>query len=95
MFHTLLLLSMFCLTISIGIALYRIFRRSSSVSDRVLLLDSFSYLIIGIIAILSIYLNTTAFFEVILLIGILAFISTIALSRFIERGVVIERKRDH
>jgi len=95
MFHTLLLLCMFCLTISIGVALYRIFQRSSSVSDRVLLLDSFSYLIIGIIAILSIYLDTMAYLEVILLISILAFISTIALSRFIERGVVIERKRDH
>jgi len=42
----------------------------------------------------SIYLDTVAFLEVILLIGILAFMSTIALSRFIERGVVIERRTD-
>lgn len=95
MFHALLLVSMFCLTLSLGVALYRIFHRSSSISDRVLLLDSLSFIIIGIVAILSIYLDTVAYLEVILLIGMLAFISTISLSRFIERGVVIERKRDH
>lgn len=95
MFHALLLVSMFCLTLSLGVVLYRIFHRSSSISDRVLLLDSLSFIIIGIVAILSIYLDTAAYLEVILLIGMLAFISTISLSRFIERGVVIERKRDH
>lgn len=99
MIDFLLLLSMFGLTISIVVALYRIFRRNSSTSDRVLLLDSLSFIIIGIVAVLSIYLDTTAFLEAILLIGILAFLSTIALCRFIERGVVIEREhhrdRDH
>lgn len=93
MFNSLLLLSMFLLTISIMIALFRIFKRSSSISDQVLLIDSISYLIIGIVAILSIVMDSVAYLESILLIGILAFLSTIALSRFIERGVVIERKR--
>lgn len=95
MFNSLLLLSMFLLTISIMIALFRIFKRSSSISDRVLLVDSISYIIIGIVAILSIFMDSVAYLESILLIGILAFLSTIALCRFIERGVVIERKRDH
>jgi multicomponent Na+:H+ antiporter subunit F len=94
MYSALLLVSMFSLTLSILAAFYRMFHRSSSISDRVLLLDSISYIIIGIIALLSIYLDTTAYLEAILLIGILAFLSTIALSRFLERGVVIERKRD-
>lgn len=95
MFNSLLLLSMFLLTISIMIALFRIFKKSSSISDRVLLVDSISYIIIGIVAILSIFMDSVAYLESILLIGILAFLSTIALCRFIERGVVIERKRDH
>lgn len=94
MFGSLLLGSMFGLTISIAVVLYRLFQRSTSLSDRVLLLDSLSFIIIGIVAILSIYLDTVAFLEAILLIGILAFLSTIALSRFIERGFVIERKHD-
>lgn len=94
MFQSLLLMSMFILAICVVIALARIFQRSSTVSDRVLLMDSISFMIIGIIAILSIVMDTTAYLESILLIGILAFLSTVALCRFIERGVVIERKRD-
>jgi multicomponent Na+:H+ antiporter subunit F len=85
---------MFILTISLIIALTRIFKASSSVSDRVMLIDSISFIIIGIIGIFSMLTDTVAYLESILLIGILAFLSTIALCRFIERGVVIERKRD-
>ena len=94
MFQSLLLVSMFLLTISIIVALARIFQRSSTISDRVLLIDAMTYSIIGIVAILSIYLDSVAYLESILLLGILAFLSTIALCRYIERGVVIERKRD-
>jgi multicomponent Na+:H+ antiporter subunit F len=46
-------------------------------------------------AIVSILFETTAFLEAILILGILAFIGTIAFSKFIERGVIIERKSDH
>jgi multicomponent Na+:H+ antiporter subunit F len=88
-----LLSAMCCLTLSVIVALVYMLRRDSSISDRVLLLDSLSYNIIGIIALLAIYLDSIAYIEAILLIGILAFTSTIALCRFIERGVVIERKR--
>jgi len=94
MMDIVLLACMFGLSASIAAALYRIFHRESTVADRVLLLDSLSFILIGIVAILSIWLDTTAFFESIVLIGILAFASTIALSRFIERGVVIVRDRD-
>lgn len=93
MFDYVLLTCMFLLSISIVIALFRVFR-GPSLPDRVLALDSIGYVIIGIVAILSILLDTRAYLETILLIGILAFLSTIALSRFIERGIVIERKND-
>jgi len=93
MFDKLLFMSMFLLSISIMIALFRVIK-GPSIHDRVLALDSISYGIIGIVAILSIMMETHAFLETILLIGILAFLSTIALSKFIERGVVIDRKRD-
>jgi multicomponent Na+:H+ antiporter subunit F len=93
MFDSVLIFALFLLTISIIISLVRIFKRSSTISDRVLLIDSISYIIIAMVAILSILLDSVAYLVIILLIGILAFMSTIALCRFIERGVVIERKR--
>lgn len=94
MFETLMMLSMLLLSISIVIALFRVIR-GPGLPDRVLALDSIGYSVIGIVAVLSIMLDTWAYLETILLIGILAFLSTIALCKFLERGVVIERNRDH
>lgn len=93
MFHSVLYVCLFLLSLSIIVALVRIFQRSSTISDRVLLIDSIGYVIIGMVGILSVVMDSVAYLESILLIGILAFLSTIALCRFIERGVVIERKR--
>lgn len=63
-------------------------------SDRVIAMDVVSVNLISAIAIISILYQTKAFLEVILVLGILAFISTIAYAKFIERGAIIERKRD-
>ncbi|MCR8657426.1 Na(+)/H(+) antiporter subunit F1 [Paenibacillus endoradicis] len=93
MFDKIMLLAMFLLSISLIITLYRIIK-GPTIHDRILALDSIAYIIIGIVAILSIHLNSHAYLETILLIGILAFLSTIALSRYMERGVVIGRKRN-
>ncbi|MHA7966668.1 Na(+)/H(+) antiporter subunit F1 [Paenibacillus sp. CAU 1782] len=93
MFQTLLMTSLIMLTISIAIALFRVVR-GPSLPDRILALDSIGYNIIGIVAVLCIMLDSSSYLETILLIGILAFLSTVALCKFLERGVVIERKRN-
>ena len=92
MFDFFLWLAMCLLAVSMLFLLYRVVK-GPTISDRVLALDTMSYIIIGLVAVLSIQFDTNAFLETILLIGILAFLSTIALCRFIERGVVIARKR--
>lgn len=61
--------------------------------DRVIAMDVIGVNLISAIAIVSILFETKAFLEVILVLGILAFISTISFSKFIERGVIIERNR--
>jgi Multisubunit Na+/H+ antiporter, MnhF subunit len=93
MFQTLLMASTAMLTISIAIALYRVIR-GPSLPDRILALDSIGYNIIGIVALLCMMLDSSSYLETILLIGILAFLSTVALCKFLERGIVIERKRN-
>lgn len=92
MFDKIMLLAMFLLSVSLIITLYRIIK-GPTIHDRILALDSVGYIVIGIVAILSIQLNSHAYLETILLIGILSFLGTIALSRYMERGVVIGRKR--
>jgi multicomponent Na+:H+ antiporter subunit F len=93
MFNTLLFLALVLLSLSILASLYRVFK-GPSMPDRVIALDSIGINIIGIVAILSVILNTLAFLEIILLIGILAFIGTIAFSKFLERGEVIDHRGD-
>ncbi|GAA0136758.1 Na(+)/H(+) antiporter subunit F1 [Paenibacillus sp. YSY-4.3] len=78
--------------VAIAISLYRIIR-GPSLPDRVIAMDMIGVNLISGIAAVSILLRTKAYLEVILVLGLLAFISTISLSRFIERGVIIERKR--
>ncbi|OOE00563.1 Na(+)/H(+) antiporter subunit F [Anoxybacillus kestanbolensis] len=70
--------------------LYRVVKGPSA-ADRVIALDVMGITLAGIVAIVSILLNTSAFLDVILLIGILAFVGTVAFAKFLEKGVVIER----
>ncbi|EGQ25128.1 Na(+)/H(+) antiporter subunit F1 [Mammaliicoccus sciuri] len=65
-----------------------------SLPDRVVALDVIGVNLIATIAVVSVMMNTKAFLEAILILGILSFIGTIAFSKFIERGKIVERKRD-
>ncbi|WP_100013293.1 Na(+)/H(+) antiporter subunit F1 [Lentibacillus sediminis] len=76
-----------------AIALIRIII-GPSLPDRIIALDMIGVILVSVVAVISVILNTRAFLEVILILAILAFISTIAFSRYIERGAIIERKRD-
>ncbi|KKK11540.1 MULTISPECIES: Na(+)/H(+) antiporter subunit F1 [Bacillus] len=67
--------------------------KGPSIPDRVSALDAIGINLIGMTAIVSILLKTTTFFEIILLLGILAFIGTVAFSKFLEKGEVIENDR--
>lgn len=67
--------------------------KGPSIPDRVSALDAIGINLIGMTTIVSILLKTTAFFEIILLLGILAFIGTVAFSKFLEKGEVIENDR--
>lgn len=78
------------LSLSLIVALYRLIT-GPSLQDRILALDSVSYTLVGMVAVISILMDTQAYLDIILLIGILAFLSTISFCRFVERGVVIDR----
>ena len=92
MFNTILITALFFITLSILVAIYRLIK-GPSVADRVQALDFIGIQLIAGVAIVSVHLRTHAFLDIILLLGILSFVSTIAFARFIERGVVIERRR--
>jgi len=88
-----LLIALALFMVAIFLILYRVIV-GPSMPDRAIALDTIGVNFISAIAIVSILLSTTAFLEAILILGILAFIGTIAFSKYIERGDIIERKRD-
>ncbi|GGG10517.1 Na(+)/H(+) antiporter subunit F [Lysinibacillus alkalisoli] len=93
MIHTLLLVALALFSLSIAITLYRVIK-GPTMPDRAIALDTIGVNLLSAIAIVSIVLQTKAYLEAILILGILAFIGTIAFTKYIERGVVIERKSD-
>lgn len=88
-----LMFSLFLFSVSIIIFLYRVIKGPSQ-PDRIIAMDAIGINVVAIVAILSVLLKTYAFFEVILLFGILSFVGTVAFSKFIERGVLFDHERD-
>lgn len=62
-----------------------------STPDRLIALDAIGVVIISATALLSVLFGTGFFMEIILLIAIMSFIGTIAFSKFIEKGEIIDR----
>lgn len=93
MIEAMLGVSIVLFTMTIFIALIRIML-GPSLPDRVVALDVIGVNLIAVIAVISVMMKTKAFLEAILILGILSFIGTIAFSKFIERGKIVERKRD-
>jgi len=92
MIETILIISLILFGIAIFITFIRVLL-GPSFSDRVIAMDVIGVNLISVIAIVSLLLKTKACLEVILIVGILSFVSTTAYSKFLERGVIIERKR--
>ncbi|MDA8233627.1 MAG: Na(+)/H(+) antiporter subunit F1 [Clostridia bacterium] len=83
-------LTLFLLAVATVGALYRVIT-GPSLPDRIIAADAIAINLIGIIAVVSIKLNTLTFVDVILVIAILGFMGTVALSKFLVKGVIIDR----
>lgn len=93
MIATMLAISVILFAITIAIAVLRMII-GPSMPDRVIAMDVIGVNLLALIGVVSVMYGTKAYLEVILILGILSFISTIAFSKYIERGVIVERKRD-
>lgn len=82
--------SILFLIFSIFAAIYRLVKGPTA-PERIQALDALGIYLIAGAGIFSVLQRSTAFFEIILLLGILSFIVTIAFAKYIEKGVVIDR----
>ena len=87
-------ISLICFSLSMLGLIYRLIKGPTT-PDRVVALDAIGINLVAIVGILSMLLKTSEFLDVILLIGILAFIGTIAFAKFLEKGEIIENDRNH
>ena len=81
------------IAVSLILLIYRVLVGPTN-PDRATALDVIGICLMETAAISAILLVTIKLNDVILLIGILSFIGTLALAKYIEMGVIIERDRD-
>ncbi|HSH84155.1 MAG TPA: K+/H+ antiporter subunit F [Guyparkeria sp.] len=89
MIHTSLGIALVLIVIAIGLAGYRLLKGPTTI-DRVLALDTLSVNAISLLVALGIWLETSINFEAALLIAVLGFITTVALSKYLIRGDIVE-----
>ncbi|MEC5422178.1 Na(+)/H(+) antiporter subunit F1 [Virgibacillus sp. C22-A2] len=75
---------------SLILLLYRIIAGPTN-ADRAVALDAIGINLMGVAGLLAIFLITPNLNDVVLLIGILAFLGTLAIAKYLEKGVIIDR----
>ncbi|AUJ26192.1 Na(+)/H(+) antiporter subunit F [Virgibacillus dokdonensis] len=88
-----IVISFIGISLSLALLLYRVIS-GPTLPDRAVALDAIGINLMGLAGLMSIYLITTKLNDVILLIGILAFLSTLAIAKYLEKGVIIDRDVD-
>jgi multicomponent K+:H+ antiporter subunit F len=76
------------LTLALLLSAWRLFKGPST-PDRVLALDTLYINALALLVALGVWWNTTLYFEVALLIGLLGFVGTVALATFLLRGRIV------
>ncbi|RKD73066.1 multisubunit sodium/proton antiporter MrpF subunit [Sinobaca qinghaiensis] len=93
MFTIVVDIALIAMAVSLVLCTYRVIA-GPTVPDRIVALDAFGLNMVGFVGLLMISLDTAAFSEVILMIAILAFLGSVALAKYWERGLVIDRNPD-
>ncbi|MFD2046141.1 Na(+)/H(+) antiporter subunit F1 [Ornithinibacillus salinisoli] len=88
-----LVICFIAISISLLLLLYRMIDGPTS-PDRAVALDTIGINLMAVAALVAIYLVTPNLNDVILLIAILAFLGTVAIAKYLEKGVIIDRDLD-
>ncbi|MGI2294391.1 Na(+)/H(+) antiporter subunit F1 [Paenibacillus sp. GXUN7292] len=89
MIKPLLMIALALLALAITGSMYRLLK-GPSIPDRIAALDMIGVLILSMVAIIGLLLGTRAYYDLILVIGIVTFVGTTAFARYIERGGVFD-----
>jgi multicomponent K+:H+ antiporter subunit F len=76
------------LALALALAAWRLFKGPDA-TDRVLALDTLYIDALALLVALGVWLNTTLYFEVALLIGLLGFVGTVIVATFLLRARIV------
>ncbi len=89
MIEYLALIILIIISLSIALCMIRVYKGPST-PDRVMALDTIAVNVLAFIVILSIVLGTEMFFDAVLVIAVIAFVGTVAISKYLMKGDIIE-----
>ncbi|WP_049631380.1 K+/H+ antiporter subunit F [Cellvibrio sp. pealriver] len=89
MLTTAISIAMLLLSIAIALNLWRLII-GPSLPDRILALDTMYINAIALLVLFGIYQGSMLYFEAALLIAVMGFVGTVALSKYLLRGDIIE-----
>ncbi|MDI5893001.1 MULTISPECIES: monovalent cation/H+ antiporter complex subunit F [Halomonas] len=82
---TVILLSLAVMALALCLAFVRLFR-GPSLPDRVVALELFSSILVGIIGVIAIATDVPSLLDVAIVMALMAFMAAIGFARFLERG---------
>lgn len=82
---TVILLSLAVMALALCLAFVRLFR-GPSLPDRVVALELFSSILVGIIGVVAIATDVPSLLDVAIVMALMAFMAAIGFARFLERG---------
>jgi multicomponent K+:H+ antiporter subunit F len=82
-------IALFLLSIAVALNLWRLVL-GPSLPDRILALDTMYINAIALLVLFGIYQGSMLYFEAALLIAVMGFVGTVALSKYLLRGDIIE-----
>lgn len=82
-------IAMFLFSLAIALNLFRLIK-GPSLPDRIVALDTMYINTIALLVLFGIYQGSLLYFEAALLIAIMGFVGTVALSKYLLRGDIIE-----
>lgn len=85
--------SIICISLSLLLLLYRVMTGPTN-PDRAVGLDLVGVNLMAIVSLAAMILITNKLNDVVLLIGILSFLGTVGISKYLEKGVIIDRDLD-
>lgn len=89
MLNTVVPIAFAMIALAMILSLYRLVI-GPDMTDRVLALDTLYINTIALLVLIGLYMNNSAYFESALLIAIMGFVGTVALSKYMLRGNIIE-----